>query len=68
MMRAEMITFKALLEQHLPEVYGKIKTLGLTVESLVYKPILSFHANYFHSDIVLRLWDIMFLSFSSSDP
>ena len=37
------------------------------MEALVYKQILSFHANYFDSDIVLRLWDIMFLSFTTSD-
>ena len=63
-----MITFKALLEYNLPEVLSKIKRFGLTIETLVYKQILSFHANYFNSDIVLRLWDIMFLSFTSSDP
>jgi hypothetical protein len=37
MMRAEMITFKALLEYNLPEVLSKMKRFGLTIETLVYK-------------------------------
>lgn len=37
MLRAEMITFKALLEYNLPEVLSKLKRFGLTIETLVYK-------------------------------
>ncbi len=51
----------------MPEVIKKLKDFGLTLEMLVYNQILSFYANYFSSDIVLRLWDIMFLSFTTSN-
>ena len=35
------------------------------MEFLVYKCMTSFYANYFTSDMVLRLWDIIIFNFSS---
>lgn len=64
-MRYELITFKALVEQNLPKLYLKLKEIGMPIEMLVYKPILSLYATFFSSDIVLRLWDLIFFAFST---
>ena len=36
MMRDEMVTFKCLVEVHLPELHSKLQNLGMPVELLVY--------------------------------
>ena len=33
----------------------------------MYKSVMGFYADYFHSEVVLRLWDIIIFNFSSSD-
>ena len=66
-MRNEMIAFKAMIEQFLPNVYHKLKEMGMPIEMIVYKPILSFYATFFSSDVVLSLWDNIFLYFGSSN-
>ena len=66
-MRYEMTAFKAMLQQNLPAVHEKLKDYGLPVEFLVYKSMMSFYADYFTSEVVLRLWDIIIFNFSSSD-
>lgn len=66
MFRYELVALKALVEQNLPEVFSKIKSFGLPLEYLTYKSIVSFYSNYFSSDIVLRLWDMIMLKFSTS--
>jgi Rab-GTPase-TBC domain len=65
-MRSEFVTFKALVEQNLPKIHRKLKLLGMSIEMLVYKPITSMYATYFSSELTLRLWDLIFLSFSTS--
>ena len=60
-----MTTFKAMLEKYLPAVHNKLQDYGFPVEFLVYKCMTSFYANYFTSDMVLRLWDIIIFNFSS---
>jgi hypothetical protein len=67
MMRYEIITFKALVEQNLPEVWHKLKKIGLPIEQIINQPIMSLYANFFSTGCVLRLWDLIFLSFSSHD-
>ena len=62
-----MTAFKAMLQQNLPAVHEKLKDYGLPVEFLVYKSMMSFYADYFTSEVVLRLWDIIIFNFSSSD-
>lgn len=65
MMRYEIITLKAIVKQNLPDVYTKLKTIGLPLEQLIYHPIMSLYANYMSTAVVLRLWDLIFFSFSS---
>ena len=60
-----MTTFKAMLEKYLPEVFNKLHEYGFPIEFLVYKCMTSFYTNYFTSDMVLRLWDIIIFNFSS---
>lgn len=62
-----MITFKSLVQNNLPKVFQKLKDFGLPIEMLVYAPILSMYSQFFSSELVLRLWDIIFYSFSFKD-
>jgi hypothetical protein len=66
-MRYEMTAFKTMVEHSLPKVYGKLKAIGLPIELLVYKPISSFYAAEFHTEIIHRLWDIIIFFFSSTE-
>ena len=66
-MRYEMIGFKALLRQNLPKVCDKLKILGYPVEHLIYESITTFYANYFSSEVVLRLWDLIIFNLSNKD-
>lgn len=66
-MRLEIIAFKSLVEQYLPKVFTKLKDFGLPIELLVYGPILSLYSNFFSTELVLRLWDIIFFSFSAKE-
>lgn len=65
-MRYELTAFKALLEQNLPDVHQKLQDYSLPVELLVYQSIASFYSDFFTSDLVLRLWDIIIFLFSSA--
>ena len=64
-MRYEIITFKAIIQTYMSDVYEKFDAVGLPLEWVIYHPITSLYANYFPSNIVLRLWDIIFLMLSS---
>jgi len=66
-MRNEMTIFKAILRENLPSVCDKLKLLGVSVEFLVYEPITSLYANYFASDVVLRLWDQIIFHMTTQD-
>jgi len=62
-MRLEIMTFKSLLENFLPTVFKKLKRLGIPIELIIYEHIMSLYANSFSTDIVLRLWDVIFYHF-----
>jgi hypothetical protein len=64
--RYELTAFKALVEHNLPRVFQKLKDFGLPLEFLVYKSIISFYADFFSSELVLRLWDLIIFKFSTS--
>jgi hypothetical protein len=51
----------------LPKVFNKLKDFGLPIELLVFKPIVSLYSNTFSTDIVLRLWDLIFFMFSQKN-
>ena len=66
MMRYEITAFKAMVEHSLPDVYNKLKAIGLPLELLTYRQISSFYAAEFHTEVVHRLWDIIIFFFSST--
>lgn len=65
MFRYELIAFKSMIEINLPDLHKKIKQIGLPLEVLILEPIMSMYVNFFSTDIVLRIWDCIFLAFSS---
>ena len=67
MMRYEMTALKAMIEHSLPKVHAKLKSMGLPIELLTYKPMSSFYAAQFHTEIIHRLWDIIIFYFSSTE-
>lgn len=65
--RYEFNAFKALIKQDLPKIYQKFRELGFSLEFLVYESFKSFYADFFSNDVVFRLWDVIFLKFSSKN-
>ena len=65
-MRNEMTIFKAILRENLPDICDKLRLLGLPVDYLIYDSLTSFYSNYFSSDVVLRLWDLIIFFISNS--
>lgn len=66
MMRYEMTALKTMIEHSLPNVYTKLKALGLPIELLTYRSITSFYAADFSTEVVHRLWDIIIFFLSST--
>lgn len=66
-MRNEMTAFKAILKENLPNVCDKLRYLGLSVDYLIYESMTSFYANFFSSEVVLRLWDLIIFNLSNKD-
>jgi hypothetical protein len=64
-MRNEMTAFKAILRENLPGICDKLHLLGLPIEFLIYDSLTSFYANYFSSDVVIRLWDLIVFNLSN---
>jgi len=64
-MRYEIITFKAVIAVFMKDVSDKLNAVGLPLEWCIYHPIMSLYANLFPTNIVLRLWDLIFLTLSS---
>ena len=54
-----------LLRENLPAVHAHLEQLGIPVD-VAYDKVASFFADTFHSELVLRLWDLVFLEVSSS--
>ena len=39
----------------------------MALELIVYKPIVSLYSNFFSTDLVLRLWDLIFFWFGAKE-
>jgi hypothetical protein len=39
----------------------------MPLELLIYKPLLSLYSNFFSTDLVLRLWDLIFFWFGAKN-
>jgi hypothetical protein len=48
-----------------PEVYAKFTEVGFSLDFFLYDKMSSLFSNCFASDTLLRLWDLIFLEFSS---
>jgi hypothetical protein len=57
----------ALIKLHYPEIYAHLKSLGIPIDWYFYDALSSFYATTFSSDLVLRLWDMIFLSSSDDE-
>lgn len=62
MLRNELTYVKSVLEQNLPEVSNKFKQIGLSVECLIYESMTSFYAYDFPSEVLFRVWDMLFFA------
>ena len=52
-------------KEMMPELFAKFTEIGLSVDFFLYDKMSSLFANTFPSDTLLRLWDLIFLEFSS---
>ena len=66
-MRNEMTAFKAILRENVPDICDKLRLLGLPVDQLIYDSMTSFYANFFSSEVVLRLWDLIIFNLANVD-
>jgi hypothetical protein len=65
--RFEFTVLKAILEVNFHPVAQKLYQVGLPIESLVYDSMTSLYSDFFHSDTVLRIWDLLIFYFNTSD-
>ena len=49
----------------MPEIFEKFTEIGLSIDFFLYDKMSSLFANSFPSNTLLRLWDLIFLEFSS---
>jgi Rab-GTPase-TBC domain len=66
-MRNEMTIFKAILRENLPDLCDKLRLLGLPIEHLIYDSIATLYSNFFSSQVVSRLWDLIFFNMSTRE-
>lgn len=52
-------------KEMMPDLFAKFTELGLSIDFFLYDKMSSLFANAFPSDTLLRLWDLIFLEFSS---
>jgi hypothetical protein len=51
----------------MPKVLPKLQEIGLPLELLIYDALNSYYADYFPSELLMRIWDIMLFQFSGID-
>lgn len=65
--RFELTAIKAIVEVACPNVTQKLYQLGVCIETLVYDSMTCLYCDYFHSETLLRIWDMMFFYFATSE-
>jgi len=65
--RFEFTALKAIISVHFPKITQKLYEVGLPVESLVYDSITSLYSDFFHSDTLLKIWDMTIFYFNTND-
>ena len=56
---------RSLINKNLPEVFEKFIEFGLPFEYYFAEKLLSMLAGYFNTEMVFRIWDLLFLEASS---
>jgi hypothetical protein len=64
--RFELTAIKATIEVVFPSLSQKLYQLGVPAEMLIYDSVSCLYCDYFHSDTLLRIWDLMFFYFVSA--
>lgn len=62
----EMTILNCIIKVHYPQVFDKLKSLGMPLEWYFYEDLTQFFAYTFNSDIVLRLWDMIIFNLSTN--
>ena len=57
-----MTIIKCLIKIHYPKVFFHLKSLSVPIEWYFYDAVSSFYSDTLPDDILVRLWDIIFLS------
>lgn len=57
--KADLAIFEVLIQDHLPELYKKIKEFGLPLIYYFSKHFLSLFSDLFNEEMCFRLWDIL---------
>lgn len=65
--RFEATVVKAAVDTFFPRVAKKLRELGMPVEMLVYDSVTSFYCDQFHSDTLVRIWDMMIFYLNTTD-
>lgn len=64
--RFELLCLKSIIHVNYPSVASKLHELGLPIEALVYDSITSLYSDYFFSEALLRIWDMLIFYFNST--
>mmetsp|Transcript_5079 Transcript_5079/g.7685 ORF Transcript_5079/g.7685 Transcript_5079/m.7685 type:complete len:214 (+) Transcript_5079:4140-4781(+) len=66
-MRFEFTALKAIVDVHFPKISNKLAEVGLPLETLVYDSMTSLYSDFFHSDTLLKIWDMTIFYFNTND-
>lgn len=58
--KAEILLFKILLKENIPDLAAKLNEIGLPTEHYFCNHLLTMFSSLFNSDTVFRIWDILF--------
>jgi len=65
--RFELTVIRSIIEVYLPSISQKLYQLGLPAEIFVYDSVSSLYCDFFHSETLLRIWDLMIFYFNTSE-
>ena len=57
--KADMFILELLVQEHLPQIYSKIRNFELSLMHYFAKHFLSLFADFFNEEMCFRLWDIL---------
>ena len=60
-----MTILNCIIKLHYPEVFVHLKSLQFPIEGYFYDQLITFFANSYSSDLVLRLWDMIVINLAT---